>query len=142
MKQQRLLGLDIGERHIGIAVSDPLGLTAQPYQTYRRASREEDLAFFKDLADQYNVTTVVCGLPLNMDDSESAQTRRTKNYAGFLKNALGLENVIYIDERLTTMEAGDILNTGGVRGRKKRKEKIDTIAAQIILQTYMNTLKE
>lgn len=141
MKMQRLLGLDIGDRYIGIAVSDPLGLTAQPYRTYKRGTREDDIDFFRDIVDQYNVKTIVCGLPLNLDDTESAQTRKTKNYAGFLKNALGLENIEFVDERLTSREADEILDIGQVK-RVNRKKNIDTIAAQLILQEYMDNLNK
>lgn len=142
MISERLLGLDIGDHYIGIAVSDPLGLTAQPYRTYKRKTREEDLAFFTDVVNQFNVNTIVCGLPFNIDGTESSQTRKTKNYAGFLKNALQLSNIEYVDETLTTQEAGEILDIGNVKGRDKRKEKIDTIAAQLILQEYMDNQKK
>ncbi len=134
---KRLLGLDIGDRYIGIAVSDPLGLTAQPYRTYKRGTREDDLSFFGDVVEQFNVETLVCGLPLNMDGSESSQTRKAKNYAGFLKNALGLKEIKYVDERLTTLEADEILKRGGKKYKDKKKV-IDTVAAQIILQEYID----
>lgn len=141
MKMERLLGLDIGDHYIGIAVSDPLMLTAQPYRTYKRKTREEDLAFFKDVVEQFNVNTLVCGLPLNIDGTESSQTRKAKNYAGFLKNALGLKDVKYVNEVLTSVEADEILNLGGIKDRKEKKKKIDTIAAQLILQDFMDNHK-
>ncbi len=140
MQMHRKLGLDIGDHYIGIAVSDPLDLTAQPYRTYKRKTREDDLAFFKELVDQYGVQTIVAGLPLNMDDTESSQTRKARNYAGFLKNALGVK-IVYVDERLTTESAADVLIETGVR-REKRKEKIDTIAAQFILQEYLDAAEK
>ncbi|MGI6108795.1 MAG: Holliday junction resolvase RuvX [Eubacteriaceae bacterium] len=132
---ERILGLDIGDKYIGIAVSDPLKITAQPYRTYRRASREEDLAFFRDVAEQFRPSLIVAGLPLSLDGGESAQTRKAKNYAGFLKNALGIP-VVFWDERLTTEESHDILSESGIR-KSDRKQMIDTVAAQIILQEYL-----
>lgn len=141
METRRVLGLDIGDRYIGIAVSDPLGLTAQPYRTYKRGTREEDLDFFRDVIDQFNIDKIVCGLPTNIDGSESKQSRKTKNYAGFLKNALDLDEIIYVNEVLTSKEADEILNIGGTR-RDDKKKKIDTIAAQIILQEYMDNKGE
>lgn len=142
MRMERLLGLDIGDHYIGIAVSDPLMLTAQPYRTYKRKTREEDLEFFKDVVEQFNVDTLICGLPYSVDGTESSQTRKAKNYAGFLKNALGLKKVEYVNEVLTSVEADEILELGGVRDRKEKKKKIDTLAAQIILQEYMDNRGE
>ena len=137
MVNKKILGLDIGDRYIGIAVSDSLGMTAQPYRTYKRGNREEDLEFFTDVVDQFNVDTIVCGLPYNMDGSESKQTRKAKNYAGFLKNSLNIDKLEFVDERLTTEEADGILDIGHVK-QKDRKNKIDTLAAQLILQEYMD----
>lgn len=134
---RRILGLDIGDKHIGIAVSDPLGLTAQGYRTYKRGDRATDLAFFEDVVAQYNAATLVVGLPLNMDGSESAQSRKTVNYAQWLKKQLGLE-VVYLDERLTSKESERVLIAGNTR-REKRKDYIDTLAAQLILQQYLDS---
>lgn len=139
MKVERLLGLDVGDKYVGIALSDPLGLTAQPYKTYKRHSPEKDLEFFRNLIEEFNVKTVICGLPTNIDGTESKQTAKTQNFAGFLRNALKFE-LIYVDETLTTMEADEILSMGGYKTREEKKKKIDMIAAQLILQGYMDSL--
>ncbi len=133
----RVLGLDVGDRYIGIAVSDPLGVTAQGYRTWKRKSRDEDLAFFTDVAEQFNVELIVAGKPLNMDGSESSQTRKTINFCQFLKKRLGIP-VIYIDERLTSKASEAVLIEGKTR-RENRKDYIDTLAAQMILQIYLDS---
>lgn len=137
---ERILGLDIGDKYIGIAVSDPLGFTAQPYRTYRRGSRDEDLDFFRNVVGQFRPKLIVAGLPLSLSGKESAQTRKARNYAGFLKNALGLP-LVFWDERLTTEASGDILAESGVK-RSDRKQMIDTVAAQIILQEYLESERQ
>lgn len=133
----RVLGLDVGDRYIGIAVSDPLGVTTQGYRTWKRKSRDEDLAFFTDVAEQFNVELIVAGKPLNMDGSESSQTRKTINFCQFLKKRLGIP-VIYIDERLTSKASEAVLIEGKTR-RENRKDYIDTLAAQMILQIYLDS---
>ncbi|MDO4288853.1 MAG: Holliday junction resolvase RuvX [Eubacterium sp.] len=133
----RVLGLDVGDRYIGIAVSDPLGVTAQGYRTWKRKSRDEDLEFFADVAEQFNVELMVAGKPLNMDGTESAQTRKTVNFCQFLKKRLGIP-VIYIDERLTSRASEAVLIQGNTR-REHRKDYIDTLAAQMILQVYLDS---
>ncbi len=138
MITERILGLDIGDRYIGIAVSDPLGMTAQPYRTYKRGTRDDDISFFSDVIEQFNIKKIVCGLPLNSDGSESSQSRKTQNFVNFLKNRLPIEEVIYINEELTSNAANEVMDIGEIKGSKNRKQKIDTIAAQIILTEYMN----
>lgn len=134
----KILGLDIGDKYIGIAVSDALGITAQGYRTYKKGSREDDLRFFSDVVTQFNVKTIVSGLPKDMEGRETAQARKTRNYCGFLANRFDLD-VVYIDERLTTKASERVLIQGGVR-RENRKKHIDTLAAQLILQTYLDQL--
>ena len=131
MATERLLGLDVGDKYIGIAVSDPLGITAQGYRTWKRGTRDDDLV------EQFNVTTLVSGLPKDMEGNETAQARKTRNFCQFLKKRLNLE-VVYIDERLTSKASERVLIEGGVR-REKRKEYIDTLAAQMILQVYLDS---
>ena len=81
---EKILGLDIGDKYVGIAVSDALGVTAQGYRTYKKADRNADLAFFGDVVTQFNIKTAVAGLPKDMDGREIAQARKTKNYCNFL----------------------------------------------------------
>lgn len=133
---ERILGIDVGDKRIGIAVTDPLQITAQGVMTLRRKTRDDDLEAFREIIEKYELKKIVAGLPLNMDGTESAQTRKTQNFCQFIKKRLNIE-IIYIDERLTSSWSEKILIEGNV-SRKKRKEYIDTLAAQMILQSYMD----
>ena len=133
---ERILGIDVGDKRIGIAVTDPLQITAQGVMTYRRKTRDDDLEAFREIIEKYELKKIVAGLPLNMDSTESAQTRKTQNFCQFIKKRLNVE-IIYVDERLTSSWSEKILIEGKV-SRKKRKEYIDTLAAQMILQSYMD----
>ena len=133
---ERILGIDVGDKRIGVAVTDPLQITAQGVMTLKRKTRDDDLAAFRDLIEKYEIKKVVAGLPLNMDGSESAQTRKTVNFCQFIKKRLNIE-IIYIDERLTSAWSEKVLIEGNV-SRENRKDYIDMLAAQIILQSYMD----
>jgi len=133
---ERILGLDVGDKRIGVAVTDPLQITAQGVTTVKRKTRDDDLESFRQLIEKYEIKKVVAGLPLNMDGSESAQTRKTVNFCQFIKKRLDIE-IIYIDERLTSSWSEKILIEGNV-SRENRKEYIDMLAAQMILQSYMD----
>ncbi|MBC3795816.1 Holliday junction resolvase RuvX [Acetobacterium paludosum] len=133
---ERILGLDVGDKRIGVAVTDPLQITAQGVATVKRKTRDDDLEAFRQLIEKYEIKKVVAGLPLNMDGSESAQTRKTVNFCQFIKKRLDIE-IIYIDERLTSSWSEKILIEGNV-SRENRKEYIDMLAAQMILQSYMD----
>lgn len=135
---KRLLGLDIGNKTIGVSVSDPLGITAQGVTTIIRASKAEDAAALKALIDKYDVEKLIVGLPKNMNNTLGFQAKRTMNYADYLKEALGME-IIFVDERLTTSSAEAVLMQGGVR-RENRKKHVDKLAAVLILQTYLDQL--
>ncbi len=135
---KRLLGLDIGNKTIGVSVSDPLGITAQGVTTIIRASKADDAAALKALIDKYDVEKLIVGLPKNMNNTLGFQAKRTMNYADYLKEALGME-IIYVDERLTTSSAEAVLMQGGVR-RENRKKHVDKLAAVLILQTYLDQL--
>ncbi|MDI3537566.1 MAG: Holliday junction resolvase RuvX [Eubacteriaceae bacterium] len=136
---ERILGIDVGDKRIGIAVTDPLHITAQGVMTLKRKSREDDLLAFKKLLEEYGIKTIVAGLPVSMDGSESAQTRKTINFCQFIKKRLGVE-IIYEDERLTSVASEEILIAGKV-SRQDRKKYVDTLAAQLILQAYMERNK-
>ncbi|MBP8031668.1 MAG: Holliday junction resolvase RuvX [Acetobacterium sp.] len=133
---ERILGIDVGDKRIGVAVTDPLQITAQGVMTLKRKTRDDDLEAFRDLIAKYEIKKVVAGLPLNMDGSESAQTRKTVNFCQFIKKRLDVE-IIYIDERLTSSWSEKVLIEGNV-SRENRKDYIDMLAAQIILQSYMD----
>ncbi|MBC3899600.1 MULTISPECIES: Holliday junction resolvase RuvX [Acetobacterium] len=133
---ERILGIDVGDKRIGVAVTDPLQITAQGVMTLKRKTRDDDLEAFRELIAKYEIKKVVAGLPLNMDGSESAQTRKTVNFCQFIKKRLDIE-IIYIDERLTSAWSEKVLIEGNV-SRENRKDYIDMLAAQIILQSYMD----
>lgn len=135
---KRLLGLDIGNKTIGVSVSDPLGITAQGVTTIIRASKAEDVEALKALIDKYDVEKLIVGLPKNMNNTLGFQAKRTMNYADYLKEVLDME-VIYVDERLTTFGAEAVLMQGGVR-RENRKKYVDKLAAVLILQTYLDQM--
>lgn len=133
---ERILGIDVGDKRIGVAVTDPLQITAQGVMTLKRKTRDDDLEAFRELIAKYEIKKMVAGLPLNMDGSESAQTRKTVNFCQFIKKRLDIE-IIYIDERLTSAWSEKVLIEGNV-SRENRKDYIDMLAAQIILQSYMD----
>lgn len=132
----RVLGLDIGNKTIGVAVSDPLGILAQGVTTIIRSSKVEDVKALKNIIDEYRVEKLIVGLPKNMDNSMGFQAKRTMNYAEYLKESLDIE-IEYVDERLTTASATRSLMEGGVR-RENRKKHVDKVAAVLILQTYLD----
>ncbi len=137
--KKRIIALDIGDKYIGIAVSDPLGVTAQGYRTYKKATREDDLRFFNVVFTQFNTRIVVAGLPKNLNGELTAQARKTMNYCQFLKKRLDL-TVYYIDERFSTEEAKKVLRASEVKG-KDHKKYVDTLAAQLILQVYLEQIE-
>lgn len=132
----RLLGLDIGDKRIGVSVSDLLMLTAQALTTYAREAPEKDLIFFKEIIKDHDIDKIICGLPKNMDGTLGEQAQKTKDYAEFLKENLNIP-IEYWDERLTTQSAKNVLLEADV-SRGKRKKVIDKIAAVFILQSYMD----
>jgi putative Holliday junction resolvase len=132
----RILGLDVGTKTVGIALSDPLGITAQPVTTLRRWNLESDVAELKRLAVEHGVSRVVVGLPLNMDGSEGPRAAAARAFGDAVNAATGLP-VEYQDERLTTVAAERVLLEADV-SRRKRREVIDQLAAQLILQTWLD----
>lgn len=133
---ERILGLDVGDIRIGVAVSDLLMLTAQGLETYERKDDDKDAAHFAELVKQYNVGKIVCGLPKNMNGTIGEQAQKVQQFADMIHEKLGIE-IIYWDERLTTKSAHDVLLEGNM-SRKKRKKVVDKIAAVYILQGYMD----
>lgn len=133
---ERILGFDIGDKTIGVAVSDPLQLTAQGLTTIRRESKLKDFEAINKLIDQYDVQKVVVGMPKNMNGSIGPQGEKVKKVADKIKNKFKVE-IIYIDERLTTVAAERLLIEGDVR-RENRKKVIDKVAATYILQSYLD----
>ena len=132
---KRIVALDVGDRRIGVAVSDPLGYTAQPVETYTRVGYGPDTRHIKQIADQYDTDQILCGLPRNMDGTQGFQTQKVRDFAAKLEEA-GLK-IAYYDERMTTMLAEDALLEADMR-RSDRKKKVDMVAAVMILQSYLD----
>jgi len=136
MPSMRILGLDYGEKRIGIALSDELGLTAQPLMTLQRKNRRHDLEGLAGIIRTYGVEKIVVGYPLRLDGSEGIQCEKVQRFIAFLESAFGIP-VVRRDETLSTRQAEDILAEAGVR-REKRRELVDKIAAGLILQSYLD----
>ena len=136
----KYMAFDIGDKRIGIAVSDPFCQMALPLETYYRKNFIKDLQYLANLAKERYVDVIVCGLPLNFDGSESEQTLKTKSFVEELKNYTDIP-IVFEDERFTTLEARRILIEGNV-SRKDRKGVIDKIAASYILESYINKINK
>lgn len=137
----RIIGLDFGGMTCGVAISDPLLITAQPKETIRRSHSNklrQTLARIEELIREYEVDKIVLGLPKKLDNSEGDRVEATKEFAAHLERRTGLEVVLW-DERLTTVEASRVLDEAGYSYVKKG-EVIDKLAATIILQSYLNYL--
>lgn len=137
----RILGLDMGTRTIGLAISDPFGWTAQGLETYRRTGRlEDDLKAVVGLIKSFQVERVVVGLPRNMDGSRGPAAVMVEEFAERLTEKAGVPVVMW-DERLTTVSAQRVLIEADV-SRRKRKKVVDQMAAVLILQGYLNWLSK
>lgn len=134
----RILGLDVGTKRIGIAISDELGWTAQAIKTLHRHESKSDLGEIRDIAGQYGVEEIVVGLPRNMNGSLGPQAQMVLGFIRDLREVLGVPIHTW-DERLSTVEATKILIKGDL-SRRKRKRKVDMTAAVIILQSYLDSL--
>lgn len=129
------MALDIGDKRIGVAISDPFNTYALPSQTYRRKGLDEDLKNIAKILAEKGATAVVCGLPVNFDGSESVQTLKTKRFLERLKEVVTIP-VICEDERFTTQMAHESLISEGMR-REERKNYVDALAAANILDGYL-----
>ena len=136
------MGLDYGSRTVGVAVSDELMLTAQGKEIIRRKEENKlrkTLARIEELIQEYGVEKIVLGLPLNMDGSVSERSKLCLEFKDKIERRTGIP-VVMQDERLTTVEADEIMYDVGIRDRKSKKEHVDMIAAEIILQDYLNNM--
>lgn len=138
MQKHRKMGIDYGDKRIGIAMTDALCIISSPFEVYKNVGEEDALNHINNLIKEYDVDCVAMGLPINMDGSEGERALIHREFGQKLEKISNVK-VVFIDERLTSAEAEDILISSGVR-REKRKELIDKISAQIILQTYINSL--
>ena len=135
----RILGIDYGDRKIGLAISDRLGFTAQPLQIYRSKNRADDEKFFRNLIFEYEITEIVVGFPLRMDGSTGTRAQKTQEFVSWLKRILDLPIFLW-DERLTTVQAQKILSMRKM-GPRTKKEIEDQVSAVIILSAYLENRK-
>jgi putative Holliday junction resolvase len=141
---KRILALDVGDNTIGVAVSDALSIIANGVTTIERVGIKKDTGRVIDYVREYDCGTVVVGLPLNLNGSDSVQTEKVRAFKEKLENklrSLALQDVqvVFQDERFTTKLAEQVLIDGGVR-RENRKKYIDKQAAVLILQSYLDSL--
>jgi putative Holliday junction resolvase len=133
----RYMGIDLGTKYIGIAVSDESGTIAQGRGVVERTSNAEAVKKIEELIEEYGVQEIVMGLPLNMNGSQGERAEDSVRFAERLKAATALEVKLW-DERLSTKEVTDVMIKASVR-RDKRKKNVDKLAAQLILQSYLDT---
>lgn len=137
----RILGIDYGEARVGIAITDALNITAQGLETIQRNNSDKIvLKRLDEILEQYEVDTIVVGLPLNMNGTISERAEITEKFVHKLKCKYNQIKIEVIDERLTTVAAHKTMNFLDVNKRKK-KDIVDTISAVYILETYLNKLK-
>lgn len=132
----KILALDIGTVRIGVATSDIMEIIASAYETYRRKNMAEDVGYIANLVTKLGVGEIVIGLPLKLDGSAGQSVDMARNFGEELAKLVSIP-IVYQDERLSTVSAERILIESGMR-REKRKDKIDSVAATIILQTYLD----
>lgn len=132
---KRIICFDIGDKRIGVAVSDPFGSMALPVETYYRKNFETDLAALAKMAADRPADVIVCGLPLNVDGTPSEQTAKTQSFVEELKKHTNIP-IEFQDERYSTKEAHRVLISQNMR-REKRKSYVDSVAASFILEDYM-----
>ncbi|MDC7279655.1 Holliday junction resolvase RuvX [Butyrivibrio fibrisolvens] len=138
----RILGLDYGTKTVGVAISDPLLLTAQEFETITReraSALRHTLVRIKEICEEYQIEKIVLGYPRNMDDSEGFRCEDTLEFKKLLEKRVTIP-IELVDERLTTVYADEILEESGV-AKKDRKKVIDQIAAAIILQDYLDNYR-
>jgi len=134
----RILALDLGKKRIGLAISDPLGITAQGLDTMERANIRADVAELAGLIATKGVSLILMGNPLHMSGQEGRQAAWTRDFAGRLNRATGVP-VEFRDERLTTVQAERVLREGGVRLREDRARSVDRLSAVLLLQDYLDS---
>lgn len=133
----RLLGVDFGLKRVGLAVCDGTRTLASPLGVYRTKSMRDTIDYVAALATREEVCGIVVGLPLNLDGTESVQSGRVRAFSRNLERVAGLP-VALVDERLTTVEADELLVEAGVKKRARRDGIVDSLAAKIILQSYID----
>ena len=134
----RILALDLGKKRIGLAVSDPLGITAQGLPNLERINKRTDLAALAEMVREREIGLIVMGNPINMRGTEGRQSAWVHEFAGALERYTGLP-VRFWDERLTTVEANRVLRSSGI-SLEKRAAAVDRLSAVILLQSYLDSL--
>jgi len=135
----RILALDVGEKRIGVAISDPLNIAARPLEVIKRASKAEDFEAIGRLVEQQEVNLVLCGYPLSLDGSEGPQGRRIRRYAEALAQTISAPLELW-DETYSTVEAEQIMIAKDKRmSPQQRRQWVDAVAAAVILQSYLDT---
>lgn len=132
----RILALDVGEKNIGLAISDKLGLIAQGLPTLRHQTKDEDISAIANILKVHHITEVVVGIPINLDGSLGKKAQEVAVFLEDLKKKITLPIKVW-DERFTSVQAEKVLLEAGL-SRKKRKKKIDQLAARLILQNYLD----
>ena len=138
----RIMGLDFGSKTVGVALSDPLLITAQGLEIIRRKEENklrQTLARIEELVLEYQIETIVLGLPKNMNDTMGDRAEKSIEFKEMLERRTGLAVVLW-DERLTTVAADKVMMEAGIR-REERRDYVDSIAASFILQGYLDFLK-
>jgi len=130
----RYLALDLGDRRIGVAISDALGIVARPLEVFERGARVADFAHIASLAANHHAGTIVVGLPLNMDGTRGQQATWVEDYTACLASAVTIPVILW-DERLSTEEAAEALRA---QGKAPTRDWIDAVAAAVILQGYLD----
>jgi len=134
----RILALDVGDRRIGVAISDVNQVLARSLQVIERRSRQEDFAAVARLVEEYEVEKVVVGYPRSLDGSVGSQARKVERYAGRLAKALTVPVLLW-DERLSTVTAERLMREGRSRSKKKQRQEMNAVAAAVILQDYLDS---
>lgn len=132
----RILALDVGEKNIGVAISDELGWTAQGLPTLRRQTKDRDACAIANIVEEKCVTRIVVGMPVSLDGSLGKKAREVASFVEDLKRRLRLPIKVW-DERFTSVQAERVMLEADL-SRKKRKKKIDQLSAQLILQSYLD----
>jgi putative holliday junction resolvase len=133
----RIAGIDFGTVRIGVALSDPRRKIASPWQNYTRRSTNEDAVFFQRLAAQEGIVLFVVGLPIHLDGREGQKSREARQFGRWLAETTGV-SVEFFDERFSSVEAGQLLRDARLT-QKRRKGRIDKLAAQIMLSSYLES---
>lgn len=135
----RVLGIDYGDKRIGLALSDQLRIIASPLEVYYRKSLQQDLEYIQKIIQANQVDTIVIGLPINMDGTLGERATQTQDFGEQLRQLTNIP-IVYVDERWTSKESERILIQSNIR-REKRKTLVDKVAAQNILQRYLDMPK-